>query len=123
MGLTQHKNGVQNIQEFVNLLLLKGAIGKPNAGTCPVRGHSNVQGDRSVGIMHYVNKTLNKKIEEHLGFVPPSKEGVDTVGAMEAMYEGRAKVFICLGGNFLMAASDTILISGAFYPKAYNSVF
>ncbi|NHF59189.1 FdhF/YdeP family oxidoreductase [Flavobacteriaceae bacterium TP-CH-4] len=107
MGLTQHKNGVRNIQEFVNLLLLKGAIGKPNAGTCPVRGHSNVQGDRSVGIMHYVNKTLNKKIEKHLGFVPPSKEGVDTVGAMEAMYEGRAKVFICLGGNFLMAASDT----------------
>ena len=107
MGLTQHKNGVENIREYVNLLLLKGAIGKPHAGTCPVRGHSNVQGDRSVGIMHFVNTDLNTKIEEHLGFVPPSKEGYDTVGAMEAMHEKKAKVFMCLGGNFLMAASDT----------------
>jgi molybdopterin-dependent oxidoreductase alpha subunit len=107
MGLTQHKNGVENIREYVNLLLLKGAIGKPNSGTCPVRGHSNVQGDRSVGIMHFVDKELNKRIEKHLGFVPPSKEGYDTVGAMKAMHEGKAKVFMCLGGNFLMAASDT----------------
>jgi molybdopterin-dependent oxidoreductase alpha subunit len=107
MGLTQHKNGVENIREYVNLLLLKGAIGKPNAGTCPVRGHSNVQGDRSVGIMHFVDKELNKRIEKHLGFTPPAKEGVDTVGAMRAMHEGKAKVFMCLGGNFLMAASDT----------------
>ncbi|MEP3207941.1 MAG: FdhF/YdeP family oxidoreductase [Maribacter sp.] len=107
MGLTQHKNGVENIREYVNLLLLKGAIGKPNSGTCPVRGHSNVQGDRSVGIMHFVNKELNERIEKHLGFVPPFKEGYDTVGAMKAMHDGKAKVFICLGGNFLMAASDT----------------
>lgn len=107
MGLTQHKNGVENIREYVNLLLLKGAIGKPHAGTCPVRGHSNVQGDRSVGIMHFVNKALNERIEKHLGFIPPSEEGCDTVGAMEAMHEGKAKVFMCLGGNFLMAASDT----------------
>ncbi len=107
MGLTQHKNGVANIREFVNLLLLKGAIGKPHAGTCPVRGHSNVQGDRSVGIMHFVNTALNERIEKHLGFVPPKDEGVDTVGAMRAMYEEKAKVFVCLGGNFLMAASDT----------------
>ncbi len=107
MGLTQHKNGVENIREYVNLLLLKGAIGKPNAGTCPVRGHSNVQGDRSVGIMHFVDEQLNKRIEEHLGFKPPNEEGVDTVGAMRAMHERKAKVFVCLGGNFLMAASDT----------------
>jgi len=107
MGLTQHKNGVENIREYVNLLLLKGAIGKPHAGTCPVRGHSNVQGDRSVGIMHFVNKALNERIEKYLGFIPPSEEGCDTVGAMEAMHEGKAKVFMCLGGNFLMAASDT----------------
>lgn len=107
MGLTQHKNGVANIREYVNLLLLKGAIGKPFAGTCPVRGHSNVQGDRSVGIMHYVDKGLNERIEKHLGFVPPDKKGVDTVEAIKAMYEGKAKVFVCLGGNFLMAASDT----------------
>ena len=107
MGLTQHKNGVETIREYVNLLLLKGAIGKPNSGTCPVRGHSNVQGDRSVGIMHYVNKQLNERIREHLGFDPPEEEGVDTVGAMKAMHEGKAKVFMALGGNFLMAASDT----------------
>lgn len=107
MGLTQHKNGVENIREYVNLLLLKGAIGKPNAGTCPVRGHSNVQGDRSVGIMHFVNKELNDRIEKHLGFTPPSKEGYDTVDAMKAMHDKKAKFFMCLGGNFLMAASDT----------------
>lgn len=107
MGLTQHKNGVENIREYVNLLLLKGAIGKPNAGTCPVRGHSNVQGDRSVGIMHFVDEALNKRVEEHLGFKPPAAEGVDTVGAIWAMHKGKAKVFMCLGGNFSMAASDT----------------
>jgi len=107
MGLTQHKNSVETIREYVNLLLLKGAIGKPYSGTCPVRGHSNVQGDRSVGIMHQVNKTLNAKIKEHLGFTPPDHEGLDVVGAMEAMYTGKGKVFMCLGGNFLSAASDT----------------
>jgi molybdopterin-dependent oxidoreductase alpha subunit len=107
MGLTQHKNGVETIREYVNLLLLKGAIGKPFSGTCPVRGHSNVQGDRSVGIMHYVDKAFNKRIETHLGFKPPDAQGVDVVGAMRAMHEGKAKIFMALGGNFLMAASDT----------------
>ena len=107
MGLTQHKNGVENIREFVNLLLLKGAIGKPNSGTCPVRGHSNVQGDRSVGIQHFVDKEMNERIKKHLGFTPPDHEGVDVVGSMKAMHEGKAKIFMCLGGNFVMAASDT----------------
>tara|TARA_R110000744_G_scaffold50453_1_gene109092 strand:- start:3673 stop:5970 length:2298 start_codon:yes stop_codon:yes gene_type:complete len=107
MGLTQHKNGVENIREFVNLLLLKGAIGKPNAGTCPVRGHSNVQGDRSVGIQHFVDKEMNERIKKHLGFTPPDHEGVDVVGSMKAMFQGKAKIFMCLGGNFVMAASDT----------------
>ncbi len=107
MGITQHKNAVETIQEYVNILLLKGALGKPFAGTCPVRGHSNVQGDRSVGIMHYVSKELNQKISEHLGFDPPQMTGHDTVGAIKAMHEGEGKVFICLGGNFVMAASDT----------------
>jgi molybdopterin-dependent oxidoreductase alpha subunit len=107
MGLTQHKNGVENIREFVNLLLLKGAIGKPNTGTCPVRGHSNVQGDRSVGIQHFVDTEMNQRIKKHLGFTPPDHEGVDVVGSMKAMYDGKAKIFMCLGGNFLMAASDT----------------
>ncbi len=107
MGITQHKNAVETIQEYVNILLVKGALGKPFAGTCPVRGHSNVQGDRSVGIMHYVSKELNRRISENLGFDPPTKAGHDTVGAIKAMYEGKAKVFVCLGGNFVMAASDT----------------
>tara|TARA_R110002012_G_scaffold100115_3_gene238666 strand:+ start:1976 stop:4279 length:2304 start_codon:yes stop_codon:yes gene_type:complete len=107
MGITQHKNAVDCIKEYVNILLLKGAVGKPFAGTCPVRGHSNVQGDRSVGIMHYVSKGLNQKIQEHLNFDPPTEKGYDTVEAIEAMHEKKAKVFICLGGNFVMAASDT----------------
>ncbi len=107
MGLTQHKNGVDNIKECVNLLLLKGSLGKLGAGTCPVRGHSNVQGDRSVGIMHHVSKELNTAIQKTFGFTPPDKEGLDTVHAIEAMHEEKAKVFIALGGNFLSAASDT----------------
>ncbi len=107
MGLTQHKNGVDNIKEIVNLLLLKGSIGKPGAGTCPVRGHSNVQGDRTVGIMHHVSPKLNAAIERVFGFAPPTTDGLDTVHAIEAMHEGRVKVFMALGGNFLSAASDT----------------
>ncbi len=107
MGLTQHKNGVDNIKECVNLLLLKGSLGKPGAGTCPVRGHSNVQGDRSVGIMHFVSEELNTSIEKNFGFKPPVKEGFDTVHAVEAMHKSEAKVFMALGGNFVSAVSDT----------------
>ncbi|MCV9389313.1 FdhF/YdeP family oxidoreductase [Reichenbachiella ulvae] len=107
MGLTQHKNGVDNIKECVNLLLLKGSIGIIGGGTCPVRGHSNVQGDRTVGIMHHVSPKLNASIEKAFGFQPPNKEGLDTVHAIKAMHEGKAKVFVALGGNFLSAASDT----------------
>lgn len=113
MGLTQHKNGVANIKECVNLLLLKGSLGKPGAGTCPVRGHSNVQGDRTVGIMHYVSDELNTSIEDVFGFKPPTKEGLDTVHAVEAMHEGKAKVFIALGGNFFSAVSDTNYVAEA----------
>lgn len=113
MGLTQHKNGVENIKECVNLLLLKGSIGKKGAGTCPVRGHSNVQGDRSVGIMHHVSESLNKSIQDVFGFQPPNKEGLDTVNAIQVMHKGKAKVFIALGGNFVSAASDTIYTSDA----------
>lgn len=107
MGLTQHKNGVDNIKECVNLLLLKGSIGKPGSGTCPVRGHSNVQGDRTVGIMHHVSKELNATIKSVFGFSPPDKEGLDTVRALEAMHSGKAKTFMALGGNFLSAVADT----------------
>ena len=114
MGLTQHKNGVENIKECVNLLLLKGSLGKEGAGTCPVRGHSNVQGARSVGIMHYVSKSLNKSFKEVVDFDPPEKEGFDTVKGIKAMYEGKAKVFIALGGNLVSAASDTEYTAAAF---------
>ncbi|MCX2719636.1 FdhF/YdeP family oxidoreductase [Lentiprolixibacter aurantiacus] len=107
MGLTQHKNGVETIREYVNLLLLKGALGKPNSGTCPVRGHSNVQGDRSVGIMHYVDEEYNERLDRYMGIKAPDIPGVDVVGATEAMHKGKARVFVALGGNFLMAASDT----------------
>lgn len=107
MGLTQHKNGVANVKECVNLLLLKGSLGKPGAGTCPVRGHSNVQGDRTVGIMHHVSPKLNETIEDVFGFTPPTEEGLDTVHAIQAMHEEKAKVFIALGGNFASAVADT----------------
>ncbi len=107
MGLTQHKNGVDNIKECVNLLLLKGSIGKKGAGTCPVRGHSNVQGDRSVGIMHHVSKPLIVALNKAFGFEPPDKEGLDSVDCVKAMHQGKAKVFIALGGNFVSAVSDT----------------
>ncbi|MEO9510751.1 MAG: FdhF/YdeP family oxidoreductase [Flavobacteriaceae bacterium] len=113
MGLTQHKNGVENIKECVNLLLLKGSMGKRGAGTCPVRGHSNVQGDRSMGIMHHVSEPLNKAIERVFGFQPPAKEGLDTVHAIKAMNQQKAKVFVALGGNFVSAASDTEYTSKA----------
>lgn len=107
MGLTQHKNGVDNIKECVNVLLLKGAIGKEGAGTCPVRGHSNVQGDRSVGIMHHPSSELNQALKDEFGFDAPETLGLDTVTAIQAMHEHRAKIFIALGGNFVSAASDT----------------
>lgn len=107
MGITQHQYGVATIREYVNLLLLKGSLGKPFAGTCPVRGHSNVQGDRSVGIQHFVDQEMNARIKEHLGFDPPGKKGWDVVESIRAMHEGRARIFIALGGNFLMAAPDT----------------
>lgn len=113
MGLTQHKNAVDNIKECVNLLLLKGSLGKPGAGTCPVRGHSNVQGDRTVGIVHHVSPEFNTALETVFDFKPPTKEGLDTVHAIKAMHEEKAKIFIALGGNFLSAASDTLYTAEA----------
>ena len=113
MGLTQHKNGVENIKECINLLLLKGSMGKPGAGTCPVRGHSNVQGDRTMGIVHHVSPAFNAALKKVFDFDPPAKEGLDTVNAIEAMHEEKAKVFIALGGNFFSAAPDTIYTAEA----------
>jgi len=107
MGLTQHVNGVDNIQEVVNLLLMKGSIGKEGAGTCPVRGHSNVQGDRTMGIAEKPSKKLLDKISENFGFAPPKENGYSVVEAITAMYHKKVSVFIGMGGNFLSAAPDT----------------
>ncbi|WP_306416718.1 molybdopterin dinucleotide binding domain-containing protein [Fulvivirga maritima] len=107
MGLTQHKNAVDNIREVVNLLLLKGSIGKPGAGTCPVRGHSNVQGDRTVGIWEKLKPSFAQKLKGSFHFTPPEKDGYDVVNALKAMHEGKAKVFFAMGGNFLSATPDT----------------
>lgn len=107
MGITQHKNAVDSIKEIVNLLLLKGSIGKPGAGTCPVRGHSNVQGDRTVGVWDKPKKELTEKIKEVYGFDAPKEDGYDVVKSIAAMHEGKAKVFFGLGGNFLSATPDT----------------
>ena len=113
MGLTQHKNGVGNVQEIVNLLLLKGSIGKAGAGTCPVRGHSNVQGDRTMGIWERPQPELLEKLKAKFKFDPPQKHGYSVVEAIEAMAEGKAKVFIAMGGNFLSATPDTELTARA----------
>ena len=113
MGLTQHRNAVANIQEIVNLMLLRGQIGKPGAGLCPVRGHSNVQGDRTVGIWERPTEAFLDKLGEAYAFEPPRNHGLDTVRAIQAMHEGQAKVFFALGGNFLSATPDTEFTSAA----------
>jgi molybdopterin-dependent oxidoreductase alpha subunit len=107
MGLTQHKNAVANIQEIVNLMMLRGQLGKPGAGFCPVRGHSNVQGDRTMGIWEQPSEEFLDQLAAEFNFEPPRHHGLDTVHAISAMYEGRAKVFFGLGGNFLSATPDT----------------
>ena len=107
MGLTQHKNGVGNVREIVNFLLMRGSIGIPGAGTCPVRGHSNVQGDRTMGIHDRPSKAFLDRIQEVFEFDPPRKHGFNTVEAIQAMMDGRAKLFFAMGGNFLQATPDT----------------
>jgi molybdopterin-dependent oxidoreductase alpha subunit len=107
MGLTQHANAVDNVQEIVNLALLRGQIGKPGAGLCPVRGHSNVQGDRTMGIWEQPRAPFLDALQREFAFNPPREPGYDTVEAIKAMHEGRARVFFALGGNFLSATPDT----------------
>src|SRR5260221_6989497 len=107
MGLTQHTNAVDTIKEITNLLLLKGSIGKPGAGTCPVRGHSNVQGDRTVGIWERPTEKFLDAIKETFGFDPPREHGFDVVNSIRAMHERKASVFFAMGGNFLSATPDT----------------
>jgi molybdopterin-dependent oxidoreductase alpha subunit len=113
MGLTQHRNAVANIQEIVNLMLLRGQVGKPGAGLCPVRGHSNVQGDRTVGIWERPSATFLDKLGEVFNFEPPRIHGFDTVRAIQAMHDGHGKVFFALGGNFLSATPDTEFTAAA----------
>ncbi|MCP9237123.1 FdhF/YdeP family oxidoreductase [Lewinella sp. JB7] len=109
MGLTQHENSVDTIKELVNLLLAKGSIGKPGAGICPVRGHSNVQGDRTVGIWDKLKPELAEALREYYQFEPPTVDGYDVLRSMEAMAGGRAKFFFGMGGNFVSATPDTEL--------------
>jgi molybdopterin-dependent oxidoreductase alpha subunit len=111
MGVTQQRQGVQTIQEIVNLQLMKGAIGKPGAGTCPVRGHSNVQGDRTMGVWEQPTKLFQDALAKEFNFQPPYEHGYDTVEAIKAMYHGKLKVYFGLGGNLLAAGPDTEVIA------------
>ncbi len=113
MGLTQHRNAVANIQEIVNLMLLRGQVGQPGAGLCPVRGHSNVQGDRTMGIWERPTALFLDRLGEEFEFEPPRNHGFDTVRAIHAMHEGQGRVFFALGGNFLSATPDTDFTSAA----------
>jgi molybdopterin-dependent oxidoreductase alpha subunit len=107
MGLTQHRNAVSSIQECMNLLLLKGAIGKRGAGALPVRGHSNVQGDRTMGICEQVSSAFLDRLGAEFRFAPPREHGHDTVQTLKAMQAGTVKVLVAMGGNFLSATPDT----------------
>lgn len=107
MGLTQHKHAVPTIQMIVNLLLMRGNLGRPGAGLCPVRGHSNVQGDRTMGIIERPGEAFLKSLGQVFAFEPPRGHGLDTMAAIHAMHEGRAKVFFGLGGNFAAATPDS----------------
>ncbi|MEA2711237.1 MAG: hypothetical protein QOF78_3838 [Phycisphaerales bacterium] len=114
MGITQHANGVGNVQTIVNFNLLRGQIGRKGAGVCPVRGHSNVQGDRTVGIWEQLSERFHDALKKEFNFDPPRRSGYDTVTGLQAMHEGKVKVFIGLGGNFLSAAPDTEYGAEAF---------
>ncbi|NGY61070.1 FdhF/YdeP family oxidoreductase [Lentzea sp. NEAU-D13] len=107
MGLTQHKHSVPTIREVANVMFLRGMIGKPGAGLCPVRGHSNVQGDRTMGIYEKMPEKFLLALETEFGIPVPRKHGFDTVDAINAMRHGRGKVFIAMGGNFVSATPDT----------------
>ena len=106
MGITQHNTGTANVRLIADLLLLRGNFGKPGAGICPLRGHSNVQGNRTVGITEKPSAAFLQRIEDVFGFKPPAAHGHDAVKTMEAMIAGTAKALICLGGNFAVALPD-----------------
>ncbi|HEY4989669.1 MAG TPA: FdhF/YdeP family oxidoreductase, partial [Opitutaceae bacterium] len=113
MGLTQHRNAVATIQEVLNFLLLGGNIGRPGAGPCPVRGHSNVQGDRTMGIWEKPTAAFLDRLAAEFSFAPPRGHGLDVVDSIRAMHEGRVKVLFALGGNFLSATPDTEFTAAA----------
>ncbi|MDT7562991.1 MAG: hypothetical protein QOG76_1615 [Pseudonocardiales bacterium] len=113
MGITQHRNAVATIKEIVNVALLQGMIGKPGAGLCPVRGHSNVQGDRTMGIWEQSPDSFLDALRDEFGFEPPRKHGFDAVNAVRALRDGQARVFVGLGGNFAAAMSDTAVTEAA----------
>ncbi|MFG3356580.1 FdhF/YdeP family oxidoreductase [Streptomyces griseofuscus] len=113
MGLTQHKHSVPTIREVVNFLLLRGNIGRPGAGVCPVRGHSNVQGDRTMGIFERPAPAFLDALEREFGFAPPREHGFDVVRAIRALRDGEAKVFFAMGGNFVSASPDTEVTEAA----------
>ncbi|WP_228471173.1 FdhF/YdeP family oxidoreductase [Streptomyces alkaliphilus] len=113
MGLTQHRHSVPTIREVVNFLLLRGNVGRPGAGVCPVRGHSNVQGDRTMGIWERPPEWFLDALEREFGFAPPREPGTDTVEAIRALRDGRAKVFVGMGGNFVSASPDTAVTEAA----------
>ncbi|WP_339442632.1 molybdopterin-dependent oxidoreductase, partial [Pseudomonas proteolytica] len=106
MGITQHRTGTANVQQIVNLLLLKGNIGRIGAGISPLRGHSNVQGNRTVGITERPSKEMLDRFRDTFGFEPPRKFGHSVVESIAAMRDGTSKAIICLGGNLAIAAPD-----------------
>jgi len=114
MGLTQHPAGVENVRLLCNLMLLRGSIGKPGAGICPVRGHSNIQGQRTVGHGHKPDFVPHDRLKSMYGFEPPHEEGLDTVGTCEAILHDRVNAFIGLGGNFIRAAPDRTPMEAAW---------
>lgn len=113
MGITQHNTGTANVKLIADLLLMRGNFGKPGAGICPLRGHSNVQGNRTVGITEKPSPEFLAKLEAEFGFTPPQGHGHDAVQAMEAMVDGTARALICLGGNFAVALPDPELCFAA----------
>ena len=113
MGITQHTHAVATIAEMTNVLLLRGMIGKPGAGVCPVRGHSNVQGDRTMGIWEQAPESFLAALDARFGITSPRKHGYDTVEAIRAMRDGRASVFVGMGGNFASATPDTEVTEAA----------
>ena len=120
MGVTQHKHSVAIIQDIVNLHLMLGQIGEEGSGLCPVRGHSNVQGDRTMGIWHKIGDKFKENLEKEFNFQVPEQEGYDVVGSIKAMHKGEAKVYFAMGGNLLSAVSDTEYAAEVFRKMNLN---